>query len=93
MVIFKIASLKNHIELLLVPRQISEPGFVILSKFWSRFGLWQHRHRNRMLLGDDQGCIVGEWTVFNPFKFSGVLSPGSRLMEIACINNEVLNLV
>ena len=54
MVISRIATLKNLIELL-VPGQI-ETGFVILGKFWSRFDLRQYR--NRKFLGDDQGCLA-----------------------------------
>jgi hypothetical protein len=54
MVISGIATSKNHIEL---PRYWSpirsETGFVILSKFWSRYDLQNFRKRN--FLGDDQG--------------------------------------
>jgi hypothetical protein len=53
MVISRIATSKNHIELLVPVR--SETGFVILGKFWSRFDLRQHR--NRIFLGDDQGRL------------------------------------
>jgi hypothetical protein len=54
MVIYGIATSKNHIELL-VPGVRSETGCVILGKFWSRFDLQQRR--NRKFLGDDQGCL------------------------------------
>jgi hypothetical protein len=53
MVISRMATSKNHIELL-VPGQIwdriRDPG-----KFWSRFVLRQHR--NQKFLDDDQGCL------------------------------------
>jgi hypothetical protein len=51
MVISRIATSKNHIELLVPVR--SETGFVILSKFWSRYDL--QNFRKRKFLGDDQG--------------------------------------
>ena len=51
MVISRIATSKNHIELLSPVR--SETGFVILSKFWSRYDL--QNFRKRIFLGDDQG--------------------------------------
>ena len=56
MVIFRIATSKNHIEL---PRYCywspvrSETGFVILIKFWSRYDL--QNFRKLIFLGDDQG--------------------------------------
>ena len=53
MVISRIATSKNHIELLVPVRY--ETGFVILGKFWSKNDLRQHR--NRKFLGDDQGCL------------------------------------
>ena len=52
MMIFEVATSKNHIELLVPVR--SETGFVILGKFWSRNDLRQRQ--NRKFLGDDQGC-------------------------------------
>ena len=59
MVISGIATSKNHIEL---PRYWSpirsETGFVILSKFWSRYDLQNFRKRN--FLGDDQPGDQGE---------------------------------
>jgi hypothetical protein len=50
-VISRIATSKNHIELLVPVR--SETSFVILSKFWSRYDL--QNFRKRKFLGDDQG--------------------------------------
>jgi hypothetical protein len=56
MVSSRIATSKNHIELQLYwSPVISETGFVILGKFWSRFDLRQRR--NQKFLGDDQGCF------------------------------------
>jgi hypothetical protein len=52
MVIFEIATSKNHIELWSPVR--SETGFVILSKFWSRYDGLQN-FRKLYFLGDDQG--------------------------------------
>jgi hypothetical protein len=47
-------SSKNHEDLLVpVPAVRSETGFVILSKFWSRYDL-QH-FRKRIFLGDGHG--------------------------------------
>ena len=54
MVISRIATSKNHIELHMYWSPVrSETGFVILSKFWSRYDLQNFRKRN--FLGDDQG--------------------------------------
>jgi hypothetical protein len=53
MVISRIATSKNHIELLVPVR--SETGFAILSKFWYRYDLRQRR--NRKFLVDNQGCL------------------------------------
>jgi hypothetical protein len=51
MVISGITTSKNHIELLVPVR--SETGFMILSEFWSRYGL--QNFRKRIFLRDDQG--------------------------------------
>jgi hypothetical protein len=55
MVISGIATSKNHIEHYWSPVR-SETGFVILSKFWSRYDF--QNFRNRKVLGDDQELLL-----------------------------------
>ena len=75
MVIYRIATSKNHIELQLYWSPVrSETGFVILNKFWSRTRYGLQNFRKRFFLGDDHGEL-SKGTVY---QFIGVASAHAR---------------
>jgi hypothetical protein len=66
MVFSRIATSKNHIELLV-------PGQMILSKFWSRYVYDLQNFRKLNFLGDDQGELSKDTVSYN--MYSCILYP------------------